>query len=211
MNDHLVNDLIYPSFSQLPADKAERILAAARREFAAKGFSGASTNVIVRECGIAKGSLFNYFRGKEGLFLYLHWREGARQLAALRGLPASLASTAHPIERMAAAVEASLALASSDPEGFAFSLSLARADASHLASRYASLFDEDEKRRMFGSVLFPDGASPDPALARLLGWLLNGVKLEIQWLVQSGADPSAAGLGDAIRSMAPWIRTEGRE
>lgn len=209
MNDQVVNTLVFPSFLQLPDDKAGRILSAARREFAARGFQAASTNAIVRECGIAKGSLFNYFRGKEGLFLYLHWLEGRRQLDVLASRAQTIRALRHPVDRLAAAVELSLEAASADPEGFRFSLSLAQADAAPLVPRYVALFDEAERAELFGSLLFPDGEPPDENLARLLSWLLNGVKLEIQALAQSGADLGASGLGDRIRALAPLIRTGG--
>lgn len=52
-------------------EKRERILAAARKEFAAKGYEGASTNEIVKEAGISKGLLFHYFESKKDLYLYL--------------------------------------------------------------------------------------------------------------------------------------------
>ncbi|MCP3797854.1 TetR/AcrR family transcriptional regulator [Allokutzneria sp. A3M-2-11 16] len=52
----------------LPAAKRERVLAAALDEFAALGYSRGSLNVIAREAGIAKGSLFQYFHDKLDLF-----------------------------------------------------------------------------------------------------------------------------------------------
>lgn len=45
------------------------MLEAAIREFAEKGYGGASTNAIVREAGISKGLLFHYFGSKKDLFL----------------------------------------------------------------------------------------------------------------------------------------------
>jgi AcrR family transcriptional regulator len=52
-------------------EKRERILNAARKEFAQKGYNDASTNEIVKEAGISKGALFNYFESKKELYLYL--------------------------------------------------------------------------------------------------------------------------------------------
>jgi AcrR family transcriptional regulator len=47
------------------------VLDAAEAEFATRGFSGGSLNTIVREAGISKGSLFQYFEDKADLYAYL--------------------------------------------------------------------------------------------------------------------------------------------
>lgn len=47
------------------------MLTAAEAEFAANGFSRGSLNVIAREAGVAKGSLFQYFDDKVDLFAHL--------------------------------------------------------------------------------------------------------------------------------------------
>ena len=56
------------TFRNLPAAKQERILDGALTEFAEKGYAQASLNTIVARLGIAKGSIFQYFRDKSGLF-----------------------------------------------------------------------------------------------------------------------------------------------
>jgi AcrR family transcriptional regulator len=57
-----------PTWTNLPAEKRERVLAAAMREFGEHGFSAGSLNVIARDAGVAKGSLFQYFDDKLDLF-----------------------------------------------------------------------------------------------------------------------------------------------
>jgi AcrR family transcriptional regulator len=59
------------TFHNLPEDKQRRITAAAVHEFAEYGFKQASVNRIVKETGIAKGSLYQYFAGKEALYLHV--------------------------------------------------------------------------------------------------------------------------------------------
>ena len=59
------------TFANLPLDKQQRVIAAAIREFAANGYQRASLNAIVKEAGIAKGSVYQYFANKEALFLYV--------------------------------------------------------------------------------------------------------------------------------------------
>ncbi|MCC7441155.1 MAG: TetR family transcriptional regulator [Bdellovibrionales bacterium] len=45
-----------------------RILASATRVFAAQGYAGASTNEVVKACGVNKRMLFHYFGDKDGLY-----------------------------------------------------------------------------------------------------------------------------------------------
>lgn len=62
---------VRPTFLNLPPEKRERIIDAALTEFADKGFEQASLNAVVAASGIAKGSLYQYFTDKQGIFLYL--------------------------------------------------------------------------------------------------------------------------------------------
>ncbi|AFM41357.1 transcriptional regulator [Desulfosporosinus acidiphilus SJ4] len=59
-------------FLELDKLKQDRIINAAMKEFALKGYKNASTNEIVKEAGISKGLLFHYFTNKKSLFLYLY-------------------------------------------------------------------------------------------------------------------------------------------
>ncbi len=59
------------TFWHLPADKQERVLNAALSEFADQGYRQASLNRLAAQAGIAKGSLYQYFPNKEGLFRHI--------------------------------------------------------------------------------------------------------------------------------------------
>jgi AcrR family transcriptional regulator len=59
------------TFRGLDGRKQQRILSAALTEFAEEGYSGASVNSIIKRVGISKGSLFNYFSDKRGLFQFV--------------------------------------------------------------------------------------------------------------------------------------------
>jgi TetR/AcrR family transcriptional regulator len=59
------------TFRHLPPDKQERVLTAALAEFADQGYQAASLNRLVAQAGIAKGSLYQYFPNKEGIFHYI--------------------------------------------------------------------------------------------------------------------------------------------
>jgi len=58
----------YPSGDRLEA-KRERIVAAALRHFAEHGYHAARIEDLAAELGFAKGSIFQYFGSKAGLFL----------------------------------------------------------------------------------------------------------------------------------------------
>lgn len=62
---------IVKAFNNVEPTKQKRIIDAALKEFAEKGFDDASTNKIVKEAGIGKGMLFYYFMNKLSLFHYL--------------------------------------------------------------------------------------------------------------------------------------------
>lgn len=62
-----------------------RLLDAARRVFAAKGYHAASMNDVARAAGVAKAAMYHYFDGKHGMLEALHtdlWSEGAARLKA---------------------------------------------------------------------------------------------------------------------------------
>ncbi|WP_300670214.1 TetR/AcrR family transcriptional regulator [Desulfoluna sp.] len=60
-----------PTFLNLPEEKKRRIEKAAADEFSDNGYRSASINTIVSKVGIAKGSIFQYFGDKKGLFLFI--------------------------------------------------------------------------------------------------------------------------------------------
>jgi AcrR family transcriptional regulator len=64
-------ETVRPTFLNLPEAKQAKIIDAALAEFADKGYPQASVNVIVGRSGIAKGSIYQYFKDKKGIFLYL--------------------------------------------------------------------------------------------------------------------------------------------
>jgi len=67
----MIEEAALSTFRHLPPDKQERVLTAALAEFADQGYHGASLNRVVAQAGIAKGSLYQYFPNKEGMFAYI--------------------------------------------------------------------------------------------------------------------------------------------
>lgn len=70
------------TFFNLPSEKREKLLAAARAEFARVPYAEASINKMIQAADIPRGSFYMYFRDKEELFIYL-MGEWSRQLTAL--------------------------------------------------------------------------------------------------------------------------------
>src|SRR5712675_1211784 len=77
-----------------PERTRERILAAALREFAAKGFAGARVDGIARRAAINKRMLYHYFGNKEKLFRAILRHKIAERRAWAAGL------TSDPAERL---------------------------------------------------------------------------------------------------------------
>jgi AcrR family transcriptional regulator len=86
----------------------ERIIAIARRLFAASGYEGTSTETVLQESGVSRGALYHHFENKEALFA-----------AVLEAVEADIASaTAHasadiddPVKALHAGFDAFLGLA----------------------------------------------------------------------------------------------------
>lgn len=57
-----------PRFYKLSQDKQQRLLGAAREEFAARGYDKASLNRIIAATGVSKGAMYYYFSDKADLF-----------------------------------------------------------------------------------------------------------------------------------------------
>lgn len=58
-------------FFELDLEKRNRIIEASLSEFARERYDLASTNSIIKNAGISKGSLFKYFNSKEELYFYI--------------------------------------------------------------------------------------------------------------------------------------------
>lgn len=63
--------MVKQTFLNLPEEKRKRIIEVALEEFASKSYSKASLSNIVKRAGIAKGSMYQYFRDKKALYRYL--------------------------------------------------------------------------------------------------------------------------------------------
>lgn len=94
-----------PTFDNLPDDKRARFVDEALVEFATQPFDQASITALTRRLGIAKGSVYQYFDDKVGLFSWLLAEAGRRKLEAIGG---ALDSEGDVFERLGRAYVAGL-------------------------------------------------------------------------------------------------------
>lgn len=71
------------TWDKLDAQRRERVLHAAMAEFGRHGYSGGSLNVIAREAGVAKGSLFQYFDDKFDFYAHVAEQTSLRVYGAM--------------------------------------------------------------------------------------------------------------------------------
>jgi AcrR family transcriptional regulator len=71
------------TWHNLDASRRDRILEAAMAEFGRAGYSGGSLNVIARDAGVAKGSLFQYFEDKFDFFAHVAEQTSLRVYEAM--------------------------------------------------------------------------------------------------------------------------------
>jgi len=114
------------TFFNLPEEKRRRIIDVAVREFGRNTYHRASLSRIVAEAGIAKGSMYQYFRDKFDLYAYLLEMAGKVKLEAIDKAMAELDAGASLEERLMAATRAGLSLAHSHPELYSLGMNLLR-------------------------------------------------------------------------------------
>ncbi len=73
------------TFFNLDSAKQRRILEAAMDEFSQRRFSEASINQIVKNADIPRGSFYQYFEGKEDLYIYMLKQIGKEKLDIISG------------------------------------------------------------------------------------------------------------------------------
>ena len=105
------------TFLNLPPQKQRRVLDEALSEFARRGYARASLNTLVRRLGIAKGSIFQYFRDKAGLFRTVFHFAVERVIRRLRRVRRATRGQ-DPFTRLHHSLTAGLELIEQDPRLF---------------------------------------------------------------------------------------------
>jgi len=137
------------------ADTRARLLAAARRAFAERGYEGASVDYVGDLAGCTKGAVYDHFESKHGLFLALldqHFAHRLEQAERVGGRP----SASMPFDREFSLVFLEFVLAAARDEQLR----------SMLAERLKRLRSATGKRL------------GDRRLAAVAGALANGASIE---------------------------------
>lgn len=172
------------AFEKLSDSERSRIISACVAEFASHGYGNASTNNIVRQLGIPKGSLFYWFGSKDGLYLYLV------DLAMKRFVEAFAdAARTWPNEilaRFRILIETSLSFLEQHPDHYRLVMSFMDGEARHLLGPYMKEHWQEGLSvwaNWFAGVDVSDFRSTPEEVDRLLMWVLAGIKLEMFALV----------------------------
>src|SRR5688572_31718368 len=113
---------------KLSNSSALLITAAARDEFARRGFDGARVDQIARRAGVNKQLLFYYFHSKRGLFNAVLARGAAELEEALTELGA-LPPDGRPLDRLRVTLEAQFDFLARNPELVTLLTQAGRSDA----------------------------------------------------------------------------------
>lgn len=181
---------------KLSNDRALRIAAAAKQEFARRGFAGARVERIAKVAGVNKQLLFYYYHSKRGLFQ-------AAVRRAIGELEASLTATTplsgRPLERLRQLLTAVYEFLELHPELVALLAHAERPDGAPLAPpirRIVVLLAEGQ-----GLGLVRDDVDPHVAAAQALILMLGYLRLEP---IIAASAPSLAADEPALRDR--WRR-----
>ncbi len=92
--------------------KHQRILQAAVKIFAEKGFYKAKISEIAREAGVADGTIYLYFKNKDDILIQLFEEEMDRMIESMRG---ELSRFEEPLEKLKAFVRRHLGVVEENP------------------------------------------------------------------------------------------------
>src|SRR5688572_21009661 len=101
-----------PEPTRAGGDKRERILDAAERIFALRGFFAARVSEIAKDAGVADGTIYLYFKSKDDLLISLFEQRMKQVNAALQ---AAIATEKRPIDQLRAVIRTYLRLVHDEP------------------------------------------------------------------------------------------------
>ncbi|MBK8020461.1 MAG: TetR/AcrR family transcriptional regulator [Chloroflexi bacterium] len=172
------------AFEKLSEPERSRILSACVAEFTAHGYGQASTNNIVKQLGIPKGSLFYWFGSKDGLYLYLVDRAMKRFVevfaTAARDWPNEI------LARYRILIASSLAFLEQNPDHYRLVMTFMDGEARHLLGPYMQEHWQEGLSvwaNWFAGVDVSDFRTSPEEVHRLLMWVLAGIKLEMYAMV----------------------------
>ncbi len=191
-----------------PADKRDRILAAAERIFARHGFFAARVSEIAKDAGVADGTIYLYFKSKDDLLISLFESRMKQVNETLREAIADKP----PIEQLRAFIRAYLRLIHDEPAA-AEVLTIELRQSSKFMKEYDNVEFADFLR-MLGGIISKgqesgvfDDTIPSHIAARMLFGVLD--ELALAWVlnrtqIQAGAAGTRPKKFDIVRG-AEWV------
>ncbi|MGH7569100.1 MAG: TetR/AcrR family transcriptional regulator [Gemmatimonadales bacterium] len=177
---------------KLSNNRALRIIAAAREEFARRGFEGARIERVAQRAGVNKQLLFYYFHSKRGLFQAVLAQAAVELERALEGLTAPAphpSAGRHPhLARIRLALGAQFDFLAQHPDLVTLLTQAGRAEAGPFApaiKRLVVLFAEGQ-----GLGQVRDDVDPHLAAAQALVLMVGFLRLES--LIAASALPLSA-------------------
>jgi TetR/AcrR family fatty acid metabolism transcriptional regulator len=181
-------------------DKRERILAAAERVFARRGFFAARVSEIAKDAGVADGTIYLYFKSKDDLLISVFETRMSQVNEALR---TAIAAHTAPIEQLRAFIRVYLRLVHDEP---------AAAEVLTIELRQSSKFMKEYENpqfadflRMLGGIIATgqqrgelEASIPSHVAARMIFGMLD--ELALAWvLAKQPVKPSISAPSPGIR------------
>jgi TetR/AcrR family transcriptional regulator, fatty acid metabolism regulator protein len=189
-------------------EKRERILSAAERVFARRGFFAARVSEIAKDAGVADGTIYLYFKSKDDLLISL-FEARMKQVNAL--LRATIADVP-PSEQLCAFIRAYLRLVHDEP-GAAEVLTIELRQSSKFMKEYENPEFADFLRMLGGLIAAGqergelDRSIPSHVAARMIFGMLD--ELSLAWVLArqpiSAASPGARPKKFDIVRAADWV------
>lgn len=192
------------------ARQRSRILSAAERVFARRGFFAARVSEIAKDAGVADGTIYLYFKSKDDLLISLFARRMRELNQALR---AAIADVESPVEQLRAFIRTYLKSVHDEPAAAeVLTIELRQ------SSKFMKEYDNPEFAdflRMLGGVIAAgqekgdvDASVPAHAAARMIFGMLD--ELALAWVlarqpsISSGAPGARPKKFDIVRA-ADWV------
>jgi len=121
--------------------KHQKILEAAVKVFAQKGFFNAKVSEIAKEARVADGTIYLYFKNKDDILIHLFEEEMEK---IIRGMRERLRASAHPVEKLKIFIRTHLGLVERNP---------AMAEVIQVELRQSNKFMKDYDNRKFHEYL----------------------------------------------------------
>jgi TetR/AcrR family fatty acid metabolism transcriptional regulator len=199
------------SAAERGGDKRERILTAAERIFARRGFFAAKVSDVAKEAGVADGTIYLYFKSKDDLLISLFERRMQQVNDLLREAVADIKS---PREQLRAFIKTYLQLIHDEPIA-AEVLTIELRQSSKFMKEYENPQFADFLRLLGGIIAAAqdkgelDGSIPAHVAARMIFGVLD--ELALAWVLAKqpfggGAAGARPKKFDIVRA-ADWVIT----